>query len=199
MIPDILKPFTELLTCPRKEALLYYLYMMCDGEVSYSEEITFNTICAELRIEDQEIEEIISECEGFVQGSGKIIEIIKREELETSVGRKWPGMMNATHCARIIWNLVNLGYSDTQYSENEKEIVSYLVDTWGVDRDVFQEMIDTSETILALIKQKEWVFERFANEKSERDDRVKKIDLEIDKMVEDIKITISELNYQKGE
>ena len=29
------------------EALLYYLYMMADGEVTYSEEKIFDTICKE--------------------------------------------------------------------------------------------------------------------------------------------------------
>ena len=59
------------------------------------------------------------------------------------------GMLkNASDLARIIWNLIKLGYADTVYSEEEKEIVNYLVDKWDISVEVYQEMIDIADTIL---------------------------------------------------
>ena len=59
--------------------------------------------------------------------------------------------------ARIIWNLVNLGYADKNYSDNEREIVDFLIARWNINKEIYQEMVDTADTILGLIKQKEWI------------------------------------------
>ena len=173
-----------------EEAMLYYLYMMSDGEITYSEEKLFDKICCELELTTDDKINIASSCskiavdpesvKGFVRGDrfGELIEWM----IDTG---------NASNVARIVWNLVNLGYADKQYSEKEKQIVSYLVERWKVNQEVYREMIDTAETILSLEEQKEWLLKTFSS--SERDKREKTIDVAIKKLFEDMKITIEEL------
>ena len=92
----------------------------------------------------------------------------------------------------IIWNLVNLGYADEYYSDEEKMIVNYLCGKWEVGKEVYQEMVDIADTMLALSKQREWIVSTFPKGK-ERDEKERKIDLEIRKMISDLKITIEEM------
>ena len=53
-------------------------------------------------------------------------------------------------------------------------------------------MVDIADTMLALTKQKEWIVSTF-DKGSLRDEKEKKIDSEIGKMLTDIRLTIDEL------
>ena len=182
----------------KEEAMLYYLYMMSDGEFSYSEEKLFDEICKELKLDEEDKQFVITRCREMAKGREMAkdpeaaLDIIVSEKLDEQVGQRWSGLKDASTLARIIWNLVNLGYADTHYSDEEKKIVSYLLEKWSINKEVYQEMVDTSETIRALMKQKEWIISTFA-EGSTRDEKRKKIDSEINTMFSDIKLTIEEL------
>lgn len=183
------------------EAVLYYLYMMADGEVSYSEEKIFDEICRKLSLDTDEKNSVIEECKDFTEKEKEIYKVILREEIDKRAGQHEMGWMmpfgggmlkNASDLARIIWNLIKLGYADTVYSEEEKEIVNYLVDKWDISVEVYQEMIDIADTILALTKHKEWIGKAFSKG-SVRDRKEKNIDIEIQKLIDDVELTINEI------
>ena len=179
-------------TGKKEEAILYYLYMMSDGEVSYSEEKLFNEICKELELDEDDKHFVIDKCREIAKNPKAAFNVIMSERFDEQVGQGWSGLKDASTLARILWNLVNLVYADTYYSQEEKKIVNYLIEKWNIDKEVYQEMVDTSDTMLALIKQKEWVVATFARG-STRDEKEKKIDSEINTMLSDIKLTIEEL------
>lgn len=174
-----------------KEAMLYYLFMMSDGEVSGSEKKLFTKICKEMKMDAEERKAVIDNCEKSIEYYENAFDMITGEDIDDKVGRGSFGFgsKDASELARIIWNLVDLGYADTDYSENEREIVNYLVEKWEIKTEVYQEMVDTAETILALVKQKEWLDSTFPEDSL----RKKKIDSEIKTMLSDIKLTIDEL------
>lgn len=174
------------------KAMLYYLYMMSDGTVSYSEEKVFEDICNELKLEADDKNMVISKCNELAEDTQEIIDVIIREHIAENLSKKWFLKGHESRLARIVWNLINLGYADGEYSENEKKIVRYLVTSWKIDTEVYCEMIDTAETMLDLTKQKEWTVNTF-QKGSERDSREKKIDSAIKKLLSDIKITIDEI------
>lgn len=176
----------------KEEAMLYYLYMMADGDVSYNEEKLFDSICNELSLGNESKMDIIEKCKERGKESSDIFSIIIQDKVEEGAGNSWMGLRNSSHLARVIWNLVNLGYADSFYSDEEKKIVKYLVDKWSVKTEILQEFIDIDDTILALTKQKEWILTTF-NKGTERDKREKKVDSQIAQMFEDVKITISEI------
>ncbi len=173
-----------------EEAMLYCLYMMSDGEISYSEEKLFNKICAELELSTDDKIQALTSCNKIADDIKSVKDFVEGDRFGELI--EWKiDTGNATNTARIIWNLVNLGYADKQYSEEEQHIVSFLVDRWHVNKEVLREMIDTAETILSLEGQKEWLMKTFSS--SERDKREKTIDVAIKKLFEDMKITIDEL------
>lgn len=175
-----------------EEATLYYLYMMADGDISNSEEKIFDEICKELYIHTDEKNSVIEKCKSLVASKTDIFSIIVREKIDEQAGRGLSGLKDASSLARVIWNLVNLGYADSYFSDEEKKIVHYLVDKWSVSLEVYQELVDTADTILALTKQKEWISSTFSKG-SIRDKKEKKVDSEIKWLLEDVKLTIQEL------
>lgn len=176
----------------KEEAMLYYLYMLSDGEISYSEEKLFNEICKELNLNEEVKQSVIARCKEIAQDPKVAFDVIMNEKIDEQVFRDLVGLNHASSRARIIWNLVNLGYADTCYSEEEQKIVKHLLAKWRVNSEVYQEMVDTADTMLALTKQKEWVISTFPKG-SERDEKTKKIDSQINTMLSDIKLTIKEL------
>lgn len=171
-----------------KEAKLYYLYLMSDGDISYSEELLFDTICADLQINDMEKTNVIKKCKSIKNAQEIALDIIKSESKFD-----FSDPYVAKECARIAWNLVNLGYADKFFSEEEKQIVNFLVKKWKVDDELLYEMVDTCDTILALTKQKEWVKSTYAFE-NERVEKERIIDAEIESMLEDFKLSIGEID-----
>lgn len=174
------------------EAILYYLYMMSDGELSHNEEKLFNEICKDLDLEDYEKQKVVARCRELVSDPTEAYELIIQENLDEKVGKGLFGYENESSTARIVWNLINLGYADNVYSENENKIVNHLTDKWNVKPEIKQEMIDTADTILALQKQKEWIIKTFKSG-SKCYNKEKQIDTEITKLLSDIKLTIEEI------
>lgn len=175
-----------------EEATLYYLYMMADGEVSYSEEKIFDTICKELNIDNDAKTSVVEKCKGLADATSDVFSLLIGEKIDEQARRGWCGFKDLSSLARIIWNLVNLGYADSFYSTEEKKITEYLVDKWSVNIEVYQEFVDTAETMLALTKQKEWIVSTFSHG-NKRDEKEKKIDTEIEKLLADVKLSIEEL------
>ncbi len=179
-------------TGQKEEAMLYYLYMMSDGEVSYSEEKLFAEICKGMNMNEEDKQDAIDKCREIAPNPKSAFNVIMNEKLDDQVEKDWFGLKNPSTLARIIWNLVNLGYADTNYSEEEKEIVNHLINKWEIRPEIYHEMVDTADTILALIRQKEWIASTF-DKGSLRDEKERRIDSEISMMLSDIKITIDEL------
>lgn len=187
-----------------KEAMLYYLFMMADGEVSNNEKKIFNTICKELEIDNDVKKEVIKKSKELVDDTSDILSIIIDEKIDErlvgyggAVGLELlmavavATLSDVSNRIRMVWNLVNLGYSDSFFSDEEKKIVNYLVDKWSVNPEVYQELVDTADTILALEKQKEWIISTFP-EGSTRNKRKRNVDKTIKQLLDDVKLTIEE-------
>mgnify|MGYP001151783763 CR=1 FL=1 len=54
------------------EAILYYLYMMADGEISPGEKKIFGTICKELDISADDRKAIIARCGELTEGKNNL-------------------------------------------------------------------------------------------------------------------------------
>jgi hypothetical protein len=61
----------------REEMMLYYLYMMSDGGISYNEQNIFNDICKEMRVDEDIKHSVIAECEEIAKHSENTLDIIK--------------------------------------------------------------------------------------------------------------------------
>ena len=144
------------------QAKLYYLYMMSDGEVSDDEKKLFNKICKELYLDADDKKRIKQEC-GEISKEKKMtcIEVVKKNAKESDMygvlDIDLDKYISDEDKAKIIWNLINLGYADSHFTIDERMIVDYLKKYWKLSNSIYQEMIDVAETCLSLEKHKLWI------------------------------------------
>ena len=158
------------------EAKIYYLYMLSDGEASKKEKKLFTTICKELYIDADVAGDPVEETEKFA-----LMALIR------SV------LSNLGNRETILWNLINLGYADSKYTCEEREIVDFLKNHWKVAEDLYQEMIDVAETCLSLEEHRKWV--ENLEESAYKDEKIKQIKKDIKMAQDNIKLTLEELNF----
>lgn len=175
-----------------EEATLYYLYMLSDGTVENKEKKIFDNLCKELNVDSEEKKEIINKCKTVLDNQPNVIDIIVTEKYDEQVGKKWIGMRSVSELAQVIWNLVRLGYADAVYSAEEKEIVNYLMDKWSIAPEVYQEFIDTAETLLSLKQYKSWISTAYTKGNIQ-EEKKKNIENEMQMLRDDVQLTINEL------
>ncbi len=181
------------------EAMLYCLYMMADGEISYSEEKIFDVLCKEMNVNEDEQKEIMEECRRLAPEKSYVLYQMHESNLleQLEKGRSFFHWLSKRKKREIIWNLVNLGYADSVYLEDEKKIVDFLLQKWEISRAFYQNLLDIADTMLSLSKQKEWVVANFNGH--ERDTKEKYLDEQIKKLFEDVQLTIEESDVLKEE
>lgn len=182
----------------RGQAKLYYLYMMSDGDVSDGEKKLFTTICKELGVDTDDKKEIIKECKQIQMEEGlSCIEVVEKNAKESYMYGVLDIDLNSYESdvdkAKIIWNLINLGYADTHFTIDEREVVDYLRKYWEVSDALYQEMFDVAETCLALEKHRAWV--ENLPESDYKLEKIKQIKKDIKFVQETIKTTISEIEF----
>lgn len=176
------------------QAKLYCLYMTSDGQISEQERELFTGVCKELGLNYSEKKQIIEECEAIPAEDkfDKIKELIYGPaHAQTIDVRSWFEPHNSVDHETILWNLINLGYADTKYTDQERKIVEFLKSYWNVRDDVYEEMIDVSETCLALEEYKNWVEDH--EELDNKEEKINQINKDINVSLKDIQTTLSEL------
>lgn len=185
---------------------IYYLFMLADGKCSSNEEEMFCSICKSMDIGDDHKMEIINFCENAVHissndNSAQVIREIAKLLAEdnsdffgfTSI---YPiNSINKDKCRQVetIWNLLNLAYADTGYSEAEKKVVSFLAEYWEIDPLTLSDLNDTADTILALTRQKDWL-KTTSKPYDVITANLKEIDEAIARMAKNVKLLIAESN-----
>lgn len=182
----------------RGQAKLYYLYMMADGEVSQNENKIFDKICKELYLDTDDKKQIIKDCKEISNEEDMTcIDVLEKNAEESYIY----GMLDIDldeyvgeeDKAKILWNLINLGYADTHYTIDEREVIDFLREYWKVPEVLYKEMIDVAETCLSLESHKQW-----AEQLPDSDyklEKIKQIKKDIKFAQKNIVTTISEINF----
>ena len=178
-----------------RQARLYFLYMMADGEVSTGERGLFNSICQELNLNSSEKQNAISAIKALSKNGESCIDVVKWNAKNDSVSDYIDIDLHESEPeqgkAAILWNLINLGYADTYFSNEEREVVDFIKNYWEIPESLYQEMIDVSETCLALEKHKKWA--ENLPESGFRTKKINQIKKDLRDVQETIKTTISEI------
>ena len=182
----------------REQAKLYYLYMMSDGEVSDGEKKLFDKICKELYLDAEDKKNIKQDCNEISKKEKMTcIDVIEKNAEETYLyGALNIGLdkyVSNVNKAKIIWNLVNLGYADSYFTIAEREVVDYLREYWELPDSLYQEMIDVAETCLALEKYKMWI-EKLPDTDYKLE-KIKQVKKDLKYVQEMMLTTISEISF----
>lgn len=182
----------------KDQAKLYYLYMISDGEITDNEKRMFNLICKELYLDGVEKEAVIKECKEIVSKEElnclEVIELnVRKGYMHGVIGIDMNKYDSMCEKATIIWNLINLGYADKDFSNNEEEVVEYLCEYWDINDLIYNEMRDVADTIGMLEKHKSFV-EASMQESEIKKAKLKKIRDDIKYVQSTIKTTLAELD-----
>lgn len=178
----------------RSQAVLYYLYMKADFEISAREAKLFNTICDKLELDESDKEDVIDRIKGVSETHHlNCLELLKKNSGLTQFGTLHLSLYKFEkneEKATILWNLINLGYADTAYTNEEREVVDYLKKYWEIPDFLYQEMIDVVETCLALEEHQRWA--ESLESSSYKDEKLNQIKRDLKQIQDSIKITIAE-------
>ena len=182
----------------RGQAKLYYLYMMSDGEVSDGEKKLFDKICKELYLDADDKKQVKQECnEISKEEKMTCIDVLEKNAEESymygALDLDLDKYVSDEDKAKIIWNLINLGYADTHFTIDEREVVDFLREHWKLPESLYQEMIDVAETCLALEKYKIWI-EGLPDDEYKLE-KIKQVKKDIKQVQENILTTISEIDF----
>lgn len=178
------------------EKTLYGLFIMADGNISYEEEKMLIQICHGMGSSINEAN--INNLRTLSKRNTNIYQEIVKANLAYSIEHPYADgtfdffRKSKSSLARIVWNLINLGYADSTFSVKEKEIVDYLVKKWEISPVIYQEFIDVAETMLALSEQKDWI-KTLSISKYSKDQMEKRVDNQIKQLLNDVTITLEEL------
>ena len=161
------------------KAKLIYLFLLADGECSTKEKVEFETLCKTMKIDETERAKFVNYYENRFFKNDNSAEIIQEmyELLEKSskadyqIGFIVRGLLGESELdidslwsnqgkreqLELIWAMVNLGYADTEFSVAEQRVIRFLANHLGVDSAVYTDMLETAETILALVEQENWL------------------------------------------
>ena len=204
------------------QAKLYYLYMMSDGDISDGEKKLFDKICKELHLDADDKKRIRQECNKLSKEEKMTcIEVVKKNAGESyrdnaflhitcndftppDIIRHMRDMDKILNIdldkyvfeedkAKILWNLVNLGYADSHFTIDEREIVDFLREYWEIPDSLYQEMVDVAETCLALEKHKLWI--EGLPDTDYKLEKLKQVEKDLKQVQKTILTTISEIEF----
>ena len=184
---------------------IFNLFLMADGKITTQEKAKLDAIYNAMKIEKEDREQIEAYCtdalyaDGANDNSSQIIQIIKallgEKESNTYLFMSFfreKLNYNKSEQINTIWNLINLGYSDNDYSAPEKKIVKFLCTFWSIDKKVIKELEDSAETLVALYSQKEWI--KTTNKSYDEINRfIENIENDINQISKNIVLTMEEI------
>lgn len=139
---------------------VFYYFMAVDGEVTASEEEKFDLIGKEIDPDFTEHKEkIVTGCKD------QLAKLIDKEEYydviqdgieEALMAEQFleNGTISPKH---LVWNLLTIAYSDTEYSDDERKLMKYIVRKLNIAKDVFLEMENSYLTIEDINREINWL------------------------------------------
>lgn len=175
---------------------IYTMFLFVKGQPEIEKLNFLDTIRDKLELDKSFAEEVLNTCKqlDLVDGLDYKARIMQEiDGLLETLNSTSPLKCDPCLQAETIWNLINLGYAGQKYSESEDMIVAHLKVIWEIDSKVTAEFRDTANTILMLVKQKDWL-KVSGLPYDEITDRLNEVDKQINLMYENVKVTISQMD-----
>lgn len=122
---------------------VFYFLMLVDGVTTFEKDClreigtellgnTFSTV----------VGKIIYECESDIssaEANNERYDLIQ-EGIDRALNETAPSVAEGLVPRLLVWNMLTLAYSDSDYSENENRLISHVVRILQIDKSVFAEM-----------------------------------------------------------
>lgn len=139
---------------------IVYLMMNVDGRVDSAEQAKFDEVGGQM-IEDYPAvkEEILKECNQILKEEAPLEKMYDVVLSSTNrVLEKAKGTENGLFAPKLlVWDLMMIAYSDGNFDDNERRLLTYIAHSLGVDKTTILEMEDHYLTLVDLDREAEWI------------------------------------------
>ena len=139
----------------KKSTMLCFYYMMVvDGEISDQEKESFNMIGQELDSEHffeykNSLYDVYKEQISNVIDADDVYDLIS-EGVDKALADEAGDDETGISLRLLIWNMLTVAFSDSDYSDLERRLLKHIVRTHDVEKDVFLEMEQLMKTNIAV-------------------------------------------------
>ena len=140
--------------------LIFYILMNADGVMSPEEEVQFNLLAEALMPAYSENREtIIEKCDQVIKKTQEADN--KSEAMQSLLEAIVSGEQNIDFGIvggkLLIWDMLTIAYADNNFSDEEKDLMAFIINSFGIKQEDFVEMVNCQETMLDLEREIEWL------------------------------------------
>lgn len=134
-----------------EELKIYYLFTFVDGKVSKEENRKFAQLCKSGEFGNYNKELIIGLCSSIIGEDEE-----KKERRITEAIKNIAEMFyRENDKQRILWNVINIAYTDKEIAPSEEKIIDFLAKQFEIPKEIYDDMVDVADTMLALVNEQE--------------------------------------------
>lgn len=137
----------------KRQIKLYYYFLRADGKVSDAEREWLERFAHENDIDMNDVNELIRECENELKDIDEDDIISKMAIIARLLSENISGINS--YIGKVIWNLVDYGGCDGEFSDEESVIISFLTDFLGIKEDKFDKLCELHSKAQALEESKD--------------------------------------------
>ncbi|MBP3335972.1 MAG: hypothetical protein J6L61_07540 [Ruminiclostridium sp.] len=132
---------------------LYYYFLRADGKVSDAEREWLERFAHENDIDMDDVNKLIRECENELKDIDEDDIISKMAIIARLLSKNISGINS--YIGKVIWNLVDYGGCDGEFSDEESVIIGFLTDFLGIKGDKFDKLCELHSKAQALEESKD--------------------------------------------
>lgn len=132
---------------------LYYYFLRADGKVSDAEREWLERFAHENDIDMDDVNKLIRECENELKDIDEDDIISKMAIIARLLSKNISGINS--YIGKVIWNLVDYGGCDGEFSDEESVIIGFMTDFLGIKGDKFDKLCELHSKAQALEESKD--------------------------------------------
>lgn len=132
---------------------LYYYFLRADGKISDTEREWLERFAHENDIDMDDVNKLIRECENELKDIDEDDIISKMAIIARLLSKNISGINS--YIGKVIWNLVDYGGCDGEFSDEESVIIGFLTDFLGIKGDKFDKLCELHSKAQALEESKD--------------------------------------------
>lgn len=185
---------------------LYYYFLRADGKISDTEREWFERVTykndndmnvaqnnyVEIFIQKKnDVNEVVQECEDKMKGiaEGDVVSVM------ALIAHLLSGVISETssYIGKVIWNLIDYGGCDGEFSDEEKTVIKFLIDFLGIDKESVDRLYQLhsqkqalEESKDALKKDRSKTYDEITEALEKVDEEVEECDDQVEELMEEI-------------
>lgn len=170
---------------------LYYYFLRADGKISDAEREWLERFAHENDIDMDDVNKLIRECEdkmkGIAEGDVASVMALIANLLSDDISE------TSSYIGKVIWNLIDYGGCDGEFSAEEKTVIKFLIDFLGVDKESVDRLYQLHSQKQALEESKDALKKDRSKSYDEITEALEKVDEEVEECDDQVEELMEEI------